>query len=134
MRVAFGDVHPGSIPDSESAPDAHSNGRERWRRLISALDWQALGAKLRLSPQEVQVTRAILNGHKLTAIAAELRLGLGTVKTYCQRVHQKLGVRDPRELAIAVLAAYVEITSATGDETDLRLVKQLRPSSTKRPR
>ena len=68
-------------------------------------EWAALRGQLALSAQESKVVKGILSGQKLTAIAAELDLGLGTVKTYSQRVYRKLHVSNHCELALAVLGA-----------------------------
>ena len=40
-------------------------------------------------------------------------LALGTVKTYCQRLYRKVRVSDQRELALAVVGAYLELRPET---------------------
>ncbi len=60
-----------------------------------------------MSSRELQIVQEIFDGKKLRAIADEMDLAIGTVKTYCQRVYQKLHVHDQRELALAVLARHL---------------------------
>ena len=79
--------------------------RGSWKSLLTSIDWPQIRARLRLSAREAEVTRHIVEGKKLSGIAEELNLGLGTVKTYCNRIHAKLGVTDQRELMLAVLEA-----------------------------
>ena len=71
------------------------------------MNWDHVGMTLRLSPRELQVVRLVFRGHKQYAIAQELGLALGTVKTYTQRVYRKLGVRDQRELLLAVVGVHL---------------------------
>ena len=73
---------------------------------LSERDWLALSQRLDISPQERKVVQGILSGQKLTVLADEMNVGLGTVKTYCQRVYHKLRISTHCELALAVLAAH----------------------------
>ncbi len=75
----------------------------RWDSLLAGLDWPRIATHLRLSDREAQVTRLVLEGMTISAIAEEMDLAVGTVKTYNSRVHAKLGVTDQRELTLAVL-------------------------------
>jgi len=62
---------------------------------------------LSLSPRELELVQHIFSGKKMLAIAQEMELSLGTVKTYSQRVHQKLQVTDQRELTLAIITTYL---------------------------
>jgi two-component system nitrate/nitrite response regulator NarL len=53
-----------------------------------------------LSPREREVLNFIAQGHSIPVIAAELYLAPSTVKTYVQRLYEKLGV-DDRAAAVA---------------------------------
>lgn len=75
--------------------------------ILSASDWQRVGGTLGLSPRELELVQHIFAGKKLQTIAQDMRLSLGTVKTYSQRIHQKLRVSDQRELTLAVFSAYL---------------------------
>jgi DNA-binding NarL/FixJ family response regulator len=66
-----------------------------------------VGQKLSLSPRELELVQHIFSGKKMLAIAQEMELSLGTVKTYAQRVHQKLQVSDQRELTLAIITTYL---------------------------
>jgi DNA-binding NarL/FixJ family response regulator len=79
--------------------------------LVGTSDWESIAEKLRLSPRELEIVRLVINGRKLTAIATELHLGLGTVKTYSQRAYRKLHVSDQRELTVAILHALMVVRS-----------------------
>ncbi len=75
--------------------------------ILSTDDWQRVGRMLRLSPRELELVQQIFAGKKLLTIAQDMRLSLGTVKTYSQRIHRKLRVTDQRELTLAVFSAYL---------------------------
>jgi DNA-binding NarL/FixJ family response regulator len=56
-----------------------------------------------LTPREQEVLRLMAKGYPNARIAAELFIGLGTVKTHAARILMKLGVRDRVQ---AVVLAY----------------------------
>ncbi len=80
------------------------------RALLDSVQWPSVGEYLGLSSRELELVRLILAGKKMFAIAVEMGLALGTVKTYSQRIHRKLGVSDQRELTLAVVSAHLELT------------------------
>ncbi|WP_197460487.1 response regulator transcription factor [Thermodesulfatator autotrophicus] len=51
-----------------------------------------------LSDREKEVFALLLKGYKLKDIANELDLALGTVKTFCNRIYEKLGVKGKKDL------------------------------------
>ncbi|HEV8703125.1 MAG TPA: LuxR C-terminal-related transcriptional regulator [Candidatus Polarisedimenticolia bacterium] len=75
--------------------------------ILSNTDWQRVGRDLRLSPRELELVQQIFAGKKLRTIAEDMRLSLGTIKTYSQRIHHKLRVTDQRELTLAVFSVYL---------------------------
>ena len=79
---------------------------------LPAANWEQMGQRLGLSCQESRVVQCLLAGHKLAAVAQELHLGLGTVKTYCQRVYRKLHVSNQCTLAVAVISRCVHSSNA----------------------
>ena len=81
-------------------------GGDKRGELLSSHDWERVGRELGLSHRELEVVQHIFEGKKLLAIAQEMGLGLGTVKTYSQRIHQKLQVSDQLELALVVFATH----------------------------
>lgn len=84
---------PGPLqPARGSAPD-----------LLSQTEWSCIRREHDLSRRQLQILQQIFRGKKLPAIAEDLNLSIGTVKTYCQRMYQKLQVHDQRELAVAIL-------------------------------
>ena len=60
--------------------------------------------------------RPYLRGKKLSTIAQELKLSLGTVKTYNQRIHRKLELSDQRELVLRVVGVYEQLRQAEGSD------------------
>jgi len=91
-----------------SAP-VRKNCQAKGQALLSARAWELVGEELGLSRRQLELVRHVFDGKKLTTVASEMRLSLGTVKTYSQRIHQKLEIRDQRELALAVFGAYLRI-------------------------
>ena len=73
-----------------------------------------MGSALHLSRRELELVQHIFDGKKLFAIAIEMQLARGTVKTYGQRIRQKLGISDQRELMLAVLEAHLRFQDAVG--------------------
>lgn len=93
--------------------DVDSGGQPPWRLLVTSLDWNRIRKHLQLSAREAQVAQCIVEGKKMTVIAEQLDLALGTVKTYSSRIHAKLRVTDQRELTLAVLDAARRTASAS---------------------
>ena len=79
------------------------------RSILTGQDWQRVGGALGLSRRELELVQHIFDGKKLFAVAQAMRLSLGTVKTYSQRIHQKLAVSDQRELTLAVLGTHLRL-------------------------
>ena len=89
-----------------AAVDANAFGRGR--TILNHVDWRRVGAKLNLSARQLELVQHIFDGKRLQTIALDMGLSLGTVKTYSQRVHQKLGVSDRLELTLAVVSAHLQ--------------------------
>lgn len=72
----------------------------------SALDGAApvLAERHDLTPAEMRVAGALSRGESLNATAAELGIGLNTLKTHAKRVYAKTGVRSQAELIRAMIA------------------------------
>lgn len=100
-------------PQQPRASIARHDGVPEWRSLTSRVDWPRVRSALRLSRRELELVQHIFDGEKLATIAKEMKLALGTVKTYSQRIHLKLDVSDQRELALAVLNAHIQAYSAS---------------------
>jgi DNA-binding NarL/FixJ family response regulator len=54
----------------------------------------------RLTPQERRVSALAAQGLSNDAIASQLRVSAGTVKTHLEHVYAKLGVHSRRELML----------------------------------
>ena len=79
------------------------------RSILSSEGWERVRVELGLSPRELQLVQHIFDGKKLSVIARDMRLALGTIKTYSQRIHSKLEVSDQRELTLAVIDAHLQV-------------------------
>lgn len=90
----------------EQVRQARSTARENGQTLFSEEAWGRVGTSLGLSSREREVLRQIFNGNKQVTIAQNMGLSLGTIKTYSQRIHQKLRVSNRVELTLAVVGAY----------------------------
>ena len=73
------------------------------RLTLTRQQWTDVNAELGLSARELQLVQHIFEGKKLSTIARDMKLALGTVKTYNQRIHQKLGLSDQRDLILRVV-------------------------------
>jgi DNA-binding CsgD family transcriptional regulator len=107
-------TNPQQRTNGESYLDraGHAGRREQQLvALLSQVEWLAVGQDLGLSTRECAVVRHILEGEKLTAIADDMDLGLGTVKTYCCRIYQKLRVSTHSALAVVVLCRHFSVPS-----------------------
>ena len=79
------------------------------RAFLDSVQWPRVGEYLGLSSRELELVQHILAGKKMFAIAADMGLALGTVKTYSQRIHRKLQVSDQRELTLAIVSAHLDL-------------------------
>ena len=107
MSVSNPSSHRGILASTRASSDNESLPNDSWRRLKDRVDWPRVRSALRLSPRELELVQHVFDGKKLVAIAIEMQLAMGTVKTYGQRIHQKLGISDQRELVLAVLEAHL---------------------------
>jgi two-component system, NarL family, nitrate/nitrite response regulator NarL len=72
-----------------------------------------------LTPREIQVLQAIVNGKSNKEIGRELELQEVTVKLHARRVYQKLGARNRAEVtAIAIEQKIVQRDSGTAKDGD----------------
>ena len=77
----------------------------------------------------VELIQHIFEGKKLQAIALDMGLALGTVKTYSQRIYRKLRVSDQRELTVAVLSIHLKFVTVSGKVRITRKSPMSAPSS-----
>ncbi len=89
-------------------PGPTDNGRA----LLDSIQWPCVGEHLGLSTRELELVQHIFERKKLAAIACEMGLSLGTVKTYSQRINRKLQVCDQSELILAVVGAHMHLLEA----------------------
>lgn len=73
-------------------------------------EWQRVARTLCLSPRELELVQRIFERKKLSAIAQDMRLSIGTVRTYSQRIHHKLAVSDQRDLVLTIFGAYRQLS------------------------
>jgi DNA-binding NarL/FixJ family response regulator len=68
------------------------------RRTADAAAAPPSGPEL-LTPREAAVLELLQNGRSNGEIAAQLHVGVETVRTHARNIYRKLGVRSRRELA-----------------------------------
>ena len=90
---AIRDVHGGGSPMSSNIA----------RKVVQTLQTQAAEQSARraeteaLSAREVEVLQSLSKGHTYKQIAADLGISIGTVRTYIQRIYEKLHVHSHAE-------------------------------------
>ena len=85
------------------------------RTVLNSLNWAAIKKDLNLSTRELEVSRCICQGAKITEIAHQLRLAEGTVKTYCRRLYLKLGVDSQCGLALVIASSGRAVSHSQSD-------------------
>lgn len=84
------------------------------KRLLSPLDSATRAAvvdTLRLAPQQARILDLILQGMRDKQIAAEMGLGVPTVRTYLHRIFVRANVQDRVELILRVFAIAQELAA-----------------------
>lgn len=71
---------------------------------ISAAAWRHVSKQLQLSPQQIIIVELILRGQRDKQIAAVMKIGLPTIRTYLARIYARLAVRDRVGLILHVVA------------------------------
>ena len=93
---AIREVHAGGSPMSGNIA----------RKVVQSFQTQAAAQKAArletdaLSPREVEVLQALSKGQTYKQIAANLGISLGTVRTYIQRINEKLHVHSHAEAVV----------------------------------
>jgi DNA-binding CsgD family transcriptional regulator len=64
----------------------------------TALDTRALRQLFRLTPAEIQLSIALVNGKSVEEYADEAAISLNTARTHAKRIYSKTGVRRQSEL------------------------------------
>ena len=109
---AFGYLVKSSRPAKiiEAIREVHSGGSPMSgniaRKVVQSFQTQAAAQKAAraetdaLSPREVEVLQALSKGQTYKQIAANLGISLGTVRTYIQRIYEKLHVHSHAEAVV----------------------------------
>lgn len=66
-------------------------------------DWARAVAELELTPRQTQVVRLVLQAKRDKQIAAELGLGISTVRMHLRYAFAQLGISDRMELPLKVI-------------------------------
>jgi DNA-binding CsgD family transcriptional regulator len=128
------DVTPdGSVATGASAQQGpiHSRNRsaekrrtrERWlndplrlpinpgQDLLQPEDWIAIGTVLQLSARELSIAILTLEGRTRRDMARILRLSPETVRTFIDRLHKKLRVKDRVGVVLRIVRAHLVLAS-----------------------
>jgi DNA-binding NarL/FixJ family response regulator len=87
------------------APDNPGEG------LLSAEDWIAVAARLRLTAREVSVAVLMFEGKTRLRIARQLGCAPGTVRVYIDRLFAKLNVEERVGLVLRVVRVWLGIAT-----------------------
>jgi len=95
LLAAIRDVHGGGSPMSSHIA----------RKIVQSFQRPAPAAREaeNLSPREAEVLELLAKGYLYKEISDQMHLGLGTVKTYVRRIHEKLHVQSRTEAVIKYL-------------------------------
>ena len=80
--------------------------------MFCSMLWNQIARNLELSVRELQIVRGTFDDQTESAIATELHISLGTVHTYIERLHRKLGVADRAQLILRVVQQYMALTAS----------------------
>ena len=80
--------------------------------MFCSMLWNHIARNLELSTRELQIVRGTFDDQTESAIASELHISLGTVHTYIERLHRKLGVADRAQLILRVVQQYMALTAS----------------------
>lgn len=73
--------------------------------MISEIEWQHIANVLHLSAREVDIAKALLAGATRREVGPLLGMSQSTVKTHCERLYKKLGVRNRTTLVLRFVEA-----------------------------
>lgn len=79
------------------------------RHLLSSCEWDAIGARLKLTSRELEISRFVFDGLTELGIARRMSISEHTVHTHLGRLYKKLQVHGRAELIVAVFRAYVDL-------------------------
>ncbi len=79
--------------------------------LLSTEAWNTVGASLKLSPRELEISRCILADQTEAAIALTLGISANTVRTHTERLYRKLGVQSRVELLVRIITHFLSLTA-----------------------
>ena len=114
--VTLGSVHEPRISHSDRGGFSFSmwetqknirNAQQESDLSLNRREWKSVRLKLHLSERELEVVQSVFVGRTLAQISDEMRLALGTVKTYVQRIYRKVQVSSQQELTLRVIDAHL---------------------------
>lgn len=82
--------------------------------IFSRQAWDDVARNLRVSRRELQLLRGMFDGLTESAIAAELRISVRTVRTHMERLHRKLNVTHQVALVLRVMVEFLNLAGAPG--------------------
>ncbi len=102
-----------TIPAALTATQATScgetcvSGLRPASNLLAPFEWQAIAARLHLSPRELQIAQGFLDGLDERSVAERICISEHTVHTYLQRLYRKMGVNSRCEFLIRLFVAFL---------------------------
>ena len=71
---------------------------------LSEPQWEQVVGSLHLSPQQARIVSLILGGKRDKQMAAEMGIGVPTIRTHLTRIFQRTGTADRVELILRAVA------------------------------
>ena len=81
-------------------------------KIFSDKSWNQIGFTLRLSDRQLEIVRAVFDDHTEFAIAANLHIAVGTVRTHLERLRAKLRIVTRVQLVLRVTEAYLKLPAS----------------------
>lgn len=89
---------------AKDAPGHPPSTVGRW--LLSADEWDSIGASLRLSAREFEIVQCVFDDESESSIGQRLGISRHTVHTYLDRLYRKLGIGSRGQLLLRVVAEH----------------------------
>ena len=81
---------------------------------LDSTTWREVVGEMQLPRQQAKVLELVLQGMQDQQIAAAMKIGVPTVRTYLGRIFTRAGVRDRLELVLRILALTQDINNRNG--------------------
>jgi DNA-binding CsgD family transcriptional regulator len=92
-----------------SGGSEYSTAEQRRAEFLSALTWEAISERLKLSTREAQISKFVLENCSEIEIANQLLISPHTVHSHLERLYRKLRIQSRCGLIVCIFEAYVQL-------------------------